>query len=81
MQGGGLLSCPQVDETEIRRLMTLQIQAETLGRADQKKKAERREAKYRSQDLSGGETKVGGESRQIHISSAVITRTRRLLLN
>ena len=33
--------------------MTLQIQAETLGRADQKKKAERREAKYRSQDLSG----------------------------
>ena len=42
-----------VDETEIRRRMTLQIQVETLGRADQKKKAERRKAKYRSQDLSG----------------------------
>ena len=57
MRGGGFLSCSQVDKTDIRRRMTLQIQAETLGRADQKKKAERREAKYRSQDLSGGETK------------------------
>ena len=56
----------QVDETEIRRRMTLQIQAETLGRADQKKKAELKEAKYRSQDLSGGETKrAEGSARSI----------------
>ena len=52
MRGGGLLSCWQVDVTEVRRRKTLQIQAETVGRADQKKKAERRNAKYRSQDLS-----------------------------
>jgi hypothetical protein len=44
-----------VDETEIRKRMTLQIQAETLGRADQKEMAERRKAKYRSQDLSAAE--------------------------
>ena len=37
---------------EVRKRETLQIQAETVGRADQKKKAERRNAKYRSQDLS-----------------------------
>ena len=59
MQGGCLLSCWQVDETEIRRRMTLQILAETLGRADQKKKAERRKSKYRSQDLSGAEKQKG----------------------
>ena len=53
MRGGGLLSCSQVDKTEIRRRTTLHIQAETLGRADQEKKAERRKAKYRSQNLSG----------------------------
>ena len=35
---GGLLSCSQVDKTEIRRRMTLQIQAETLGRADQERR-------------------------------------------
>ena len=52
MRGGGLLSCWQVDVTEVRRRKTLQIQAETVGRADQKKKAERRNAKYRGQDLS-----------------------------
>ena len=38
MRGGGLLSCWQVDKTEIRRRMTLQIQAETLGRADQERR-------------------------------------------
>ena len=36
----------------VRKRETLQIQAETVERADQKKKAERRNAKYRSQDLS-----------------------------
>ena len=49
----------QVDVIEIRRRMTLQIQAETLGRADQKKKAELREAKYRGQNLSGAEKQKG----------------------
>jgi hypothetical protein len=44
-----------VDETEIRRQMTLLIQVETVGRADQKKMAEWRKAKYRSQDLSAAE--------------------------
>ena len=80
MQGGCLLSCWQVDETEIRRQMTLLIQVETVGRADQKKMAERRKAKYRSQDLSGAEKQKGTGEAQIHISSAVNTRTRRELL-
>jgi len=55
------------DKTEIRRrVVTLQMQAETLGRADQKKKAERRKAKYRSQDLSGAKKqKSKGSPRSI----------------
>ena len=57
-----------MDKTEIRRRMTLQIpwQAETLGSADQEKKAEQRKAKYRSQDLSGAEKqKSEGSPRSI----------------
>ena len=79
MRGGGLLSCSQVDKTEIRRRMTLQMQAETLGRADQKKKAERRKAKYRSQDLSGAEKQKSEGSPRSISRQAVILQTRRLL--
>ena len=50
--------------------MTLQIQAETLGRADQEKKVELRKAKYRSQDLSGAEKqKSEGSPRSNLVSS------------
>jgi hypothetical protein len=37
-----------LDVTKIRRQKTLQIQMETLGKADQKKKEEWRKAKYRN---------------------------------
>ena len=59
--------------------MTLQIQAETLGRADQGKKAERRKAKYRSQDLSGAEKQKSEGSPRSISRQAVILQTRRLL--
>ena len=68
MRGGGLLSCSQVDKTDIRRRVTLQIQAETLGRADQKKKVERRKAKHRSQDLPEAEKQGAQGEAPVHIS-------------
>ena len=62
--------------------MTLQIQAETLGRADQKKKAERRKAKHRSQDLSGAKKQKSRGVLDPYLAdrSAVNTWTRRLIL-
>ena len=72
MRGGGLLSCWQVGVTEVRRQKTLQIQAETLGRADQKKKAERRKAKYRSQDLPEAEKQRAQGEAPVHISESPI---------
>ena len=68
MRGGGLLSCSQVDKTDIRRRMTLQIQAETLGRADQKKKVERRKANNRIQDLPEAEKQRAQGEAPVHIS-------------
>ena len=68
MRGGGLLSCSQVDKTDIRRRVTLQIQVETLGRADQKKKAERRKANNRIQDLPEAEKQRAQGEAPVHIS-------------
>ena len=68
MRGGGLLSCSQVDKTDIRRRVTLQIQAEMLRRADQKKKVERRKAQYRSQDLPEAEKQRAQGEALVHIS-------------
>ena len=68
MRGGGLLSCWQVAKTDIRRRVTLQIQAETLGRADQKKKVERRKANNRIQDLPEAEKQRAQGEAPIHIS-------------
>ena len=68
MRGGGLLSCSQVDKTDIRRRVTLQIQAETLGRADQKKKVERRKANNRIQDLPEAEKQRAQGEAPVHIS-------------
>ena len=52
--------------------MTLQIQAETLGRADQKKMAELSKAKYRSQDLCGAEKQKGTREALIQIARAAM---------
>ena len=69
MRGGGLLSCSQVDKTEIRRrVVTLQMQAETLGRADQKKKVERRKVNNRIQDLPEAEKQRAQGEAPVHIS-------------
>ena len=61
--------------------MTLQIQAETLGRADQKKMAERRKAKYRSQDLPGAEKQRAQGRHRIRSRQQLVHGLARVLPN